>query len=390
MPAVIQQITLVETDGAASGADRDEQLMGQALALARRGIGRVSPNPPVGCVLVRDDQVVGAGYHQEFGGPHAEAMALSMAGAAARGATAYVTLEPCAGDGKKTPPCAPALIDAGIVRVVVAVRDPNPRVNGRGLSLLESAGIDVIEGVMGQVGARLVRGFASWVLTGRPHVILKVARTQDNFVAAALSGNGWFTSPESKTRVHRLRSEVDGVMVGRRTAELDNPQLTVRDYPGANPKRIVLDTHLRLRPELRLFSDGAAPTLVMTSVGTTSETPWGEQIRVAAAPEGVNLEQVLAELGARGMTSVMVEGGPTVHRAFLQADLADEVVIFTSARSAEQSVHVIPELRNVLSVPAGWTVLSEEQLGGDRLEVAQRDALPIADHVNRTERRSSN
>ncbi len=165
------------------GLPEDERYMSRAFTLARRGMGRTSPNPMVGCVLVRDGQVVGEGYHERFGGPHAEAHAILDAGEKARGATAYVTLEPCATSfaGKKTPPCTEALIRAGVKRVVIAVRDPNPRVNGGGLARLKSSGIEVAEGVLAKEGARLIRGFSRWILTGRPFVILKAARTRDDF-----------------------------------------------------------------------------------------------------------------------------------------------------------------------------------------------------------------
>ena len=352
--------------------------MAQALALARRGAGKVSPNPQVGCVLVRDGQVVGEGHHGRFGGPHAEVVALRDAGAHAKGATAYVTLEPCAVPfaGKKTPPCTDALIRAGVARVVIATRDPHPQVDGRGVELLRAAGIEVGEGLLAVEGGQLIRGFARWIRTRRPYVIVKAARTRDNHVAARLAGDGWFTSGQSRAWVHRLRAEVDGVLVGRGTAVRDNPALTVREVRGVNPRRIVLDSRLRLPADLRIFRDGAATTLVMTARGETSTTPWGRQIRVSAAPEGVNLLQVLDRLGELGLTALLVEGGPTVHGAFLRAGLVDELVLFTASRDAEEAVQQQPELRNQVSVPHDWTTVMEANLDGDHLIVAQRGGLP--------------
>jgi len=347
--------------------------MARALELARRGIGPVSPNPPVGCVLVREGEVVGEGYHARFGGAHAEVQALKSAGKKARGATTYVTLEPCGVPftGKKTPLCTDALIRAGVVRVVVAARDPNPRVSGNGLARLRSAGIEVTEGILEQEGARLIRGFARWIRTGRPFVTLKAARTRDDFAVASLENGRWFTSPESRRWVHRLRAEADGVLVGRVTAERDDPQLTVRDVTGPNPRRIVLDTNLRLPGHLRLFQDSAIPTLVFTTAGQSESTPWGEQIRVGPSPAGVDLDQVLDALGKRGITSLLVEGGPTLHREFIQAGLVDEVVLFTAPREADAAVRKRPDLRNAVVIPEDWRLLIEEELGGDSVVVAE-------------------
>ncbi len=351
----------------------DEDYMTRALALARRGTESVSPNPLVGCLLVRDGQVLGEGYHERFGGPHAEVHAILNAGEQARGATAYVTLEPCAVvfAGKKTPPCTDALIRAGVKRVVVAARDPNPMVNGEGIARLKSAGIRVTEGVLAEEGARLIRGFSRWVLTGRPFVILKAARTRDDFAAASLEGGHWFTSLPSREWVHRLRSEVDAILVGRKTAEMDDPQLTLREAPGPNPRRIVLDTRLRLPGGLRLFQDGAAPTIVFTARGESRTTPWGEQIKVSPSAAGVDLGQVLDALGNRGVTSLLVEGGPAVHREFIRAGLVDEMVLFTAPRKADAEVQRRPSLRNALVIPKDWRLVTGENLGGDELVVAQ-------------------
>ncbi|UCH63186.1 MAG: bifunctional diaminohydroxyphosphoribosylaminopyrimidine deaminase/5-amino-6-(5-phosphoribosylamino)uracil reductase RibD [Fidelibacterota bacterium] len=354
------------------GLAEDEHYMSRAFTLAKRGMGLTSPNPMVGCVLVRDGQVVGEGYHERFGGPHAETHAILDAGTKARGATAYVTLEPCATSfaGKKTPPCTDALVGAGIKRVVVAVRDPNPRVNGCGIAQLKSSGIEIAEGILAEEGIRLIRDFSKWILTGRPYVILQVARTRDDFVAASPERK-WFTSPESRRWVHGLRAEADGILVGRITAEIDDPQLTVRDVAGHNPRRIVLDTRLRLPGDLRLFHDGAAPTMVITTKGECGVTPWGERIKVTPSAAGVDLAEVLDALGERGITSLLVEGGPTLHREFLRADLMDEVVLFTAPLEADPEVKREAGLRNALVIPEGWSVVKDEEIGGDQLVVAQ-------------------
>jgi len=201
-------------------------------------------------------------------------------------------------------------------------------------------------------------------------VILQVARTRDDFVATSLDCK-WFTSPESRRWIHRLRAEVDGVLVGRKTAEIDDPQLTVREVAGPNPRRIVLDTHLRLPDSLRLFNDGAAQTLVITTRGESGTTPWGERIKTTPSAAGVDLGQVLDALGQRGITSLLVEGGPTLHREFLRAGLVDEVILFTAPRDADAEVRRRAGLRNALVLPEGWCLVTKEELGGDQLVVAQ-------------------
>lgn len=357
----------------------DEHFMARAFSLAWRGLGRVSPNPAVGCVLVSSGRIVGEGYHECFGGSHAEINAIEKAGEHARGAVAYITLEPCTAHfaGKKTPSCADALVRAGVQRVVIAVRDPNPQVNGEGIAQLRSAGIAVTEGILAELGARLIRGFSKWIITKRPYIILKAARTSDDYAAATLNGN-WFTSNEARRRVHQLRAEVDGVMVGQRTAAVDNPKLTVREVDGNNPCRVVLDTYLRLPECLDLFTDGASSTLLFTAVGESGVTPWGERIKVASSEAGVDLSQVLDILGERGITSLLVEGGPTLHREFLQSELVDEAILFTAAIEADFEVKQRPELRNGLAIPNSWHILAEEDLDGDIVVVAQPKPLTMS------------
>ncbi len=357
----------------------DEHYMARAFTLAQRGVGHVSPNPAVGCVLVNSGRVVGEGYHERFGGSHAEVNAIKKAGEHCRDAVAYVTLEPCTAlyAGKKTPSCTDALIRAGVKRVVIAVRDPNPQVNGEGIAQLKSAGIAVIEGVLAEQGARLIRGFAKWIITKRPFLILKAARTSDDYAAASLDGN-WFTSNESRRRVHQLRAEVDSVMVGRKTAAADNPKLTVREVEGKNPYRVVLDTYLRLPDSLNLFTDGVSSTLLFTAVGESGITPWGERIKVASSEAGVELGQVLDILGGRGITSLLVEGGPTLHREFIRTRLVDEAVLFTAAVRADYEVKQRPELRNGLTIPKSWHILGKDDSDGDIVVVAQPKPLTMS------------
>ncbi len=354
------------------GPEIDSAHMRRALELAGRQAARVSPDPRVGCLIVRDGEVVGEGWHERFGGPHAEPRALEQAGDRARGASAYVTLEPCAQvfPGKKTDPCVPALILAGVTRLVVAHRDPNPQVDGAGIAGLRAAGIEVELGVLALEAARLNRGFFKWITTGQPYVILKAARTSDNFVAATLTGNRWFTSAESRRIVHRLRAEMDAVMIGRRTARVDNPRLTVREAEGANPRRIVLDTRRVLEPDLNLFTDGQAPTLRFSGGEGAVPAAWGEQIGVGLTAAGVDLLPVLVELGRRELTSVLVEGGPRLHDSFLKAGLVDEIMLFTAPQPADRKVQAHAKLQNKISVPPDWHTVREVESGGDRLVIA--------------------
>lgn len=286
--------------------DGEVRWMRRALALAERGRATVSPNPLVGCVLVRDGAVVGEGWHERRGGPHAEVAALAAAGAAARGATAYVTLEPCAHTGL-TPPCTDALLAAGVRRVVAALSDPHPLAAG-GADALRAAGVEVAVGLLGQDAAWQNRVFLHGVAAGRPFVVLKVAVSLDGRSAAADGTSQWLTGPEARRHAHALRAAADAVLVGSGTVLADDPQLTVRlpGSPGPQPLRVVLDGRGRVPATARVLDD-QAPTLVLT----------GEQTR--------DLDAVLAVLWGRGVRSVLVEGGAAVAGSFVRASLVDEL-----------------------------------------------------------------
>ena len=243
--------------------------MRKALALARRMLGRTSPNPAVGCVIVRGGQrggqIVGQGATAAGGRPHAEAVALARAGAQARGATAYVTFEPCAHQGR-TPPCARALVEAGVRRVVVGSIDPYPPVRGRGVAILRAAGVEVVSGVLEDECRRLNLGFITRVTRGRPFVTLKLALSLDGRIAAASGDSQWISSPASRALVHRWRNEADAVMVGAGTVATDNPRLTCRIAGGRDPTRVVIDGRLRCSPLARVFVErSAAPALLVTT-----------------------------------------------------------------------------------------------------------------------------
>jgi diaminohydroxyphosphoribosylaminopyrimidine deaminase/5-amino-6-(5-phosphoribosylamino)uracil reductase len=310
--------------------------MRQALALAARGLGQVWPNPAVGCVLVADGRVVGRGHTGTGGRPHAESEALGAAGTAAQGATAYVSLEPCNHHGK-TPPCTEALIAAGVACVVVALRDPDPRVDGTGMARLRAAGVTVREDVMAEPARRLNAGFLSRVQRGRPLVTLKLAATLDGRIATASGESRWITGALARAQAHRLRATHDAVMVGAETARLDDPELSCRlpGWPGRQPVRIVLDSRLRLSPDSRLARTAGrqatwclcAPDAVADAAGLRAAGV--ELIAVPPGADGrLDLAAALQQLGRRGLTRVLVEGGGTLAAALLRHRLVDRVAWF--------------------------------------------------------------
>lgn len=313
----------------------DERFMQRALQLAEYGRGYVSPNPMVGCVLVADGQIIGEGWHRNYGGPHAEVQAVRDAEKRGnenllKSATAYVTLEPCSHFGK-TPPCADLLINKKIKRAVVANHDPNPLVAGRGLTMLQNAGIDVESGILAARGQELNRRFFTFFTKKRPYVILKWAETADGFIAAENGAPLPISNGYSSQRVHRWRSEEDAILVGRATALHDNPRLNVRHWPGIDPVRVVLDRNLSLPESLHIF-DHSQPTVVYNYLKKT-EAPDSPE-RYAPSPtlafsqikKGEDeLSQILADLYERKIQSVLVEGGVRVLQSFIKAGLWDEI-----------------------------------------------------------------
>jgi diaminohydroxyphosphoribosylaminopyrimidine deaminase/5-amino-6-(5-phosphoribosylamino)uracil reductase len=319
----------------------DARWMEAALAFGRRGLGLTAPNPSVAALIVRDGGVVGRGVTQPGGRPHAERRAIAEAGEAARGATLYVTLEPCSHHGV-TPPCAEAVIEAGLARVVSAIEDADPRVAGRGHALLRQAGVETLVGVGEATARRDHRGHFSRVNLGRPLVTLKIARTADGFAAGdTYDRRLMITSEAANARVQVLRSMHDAIMVGVGTALIDDPLLTLR-LPGATgkPLRIVIDSRLRLPPDSRLAATASAyPTLIVTTPSAPADRRASllarglEVIDVAATAEGhVDLAAALAALGKRGLTRVFSEGGPQLGSQLVRLGLADEVTLITAPK----------------------------------------------------------
>lgn len=357
----------------------DREHMQAALALARRGLGSTWPNPSVGCVLVRDGQVVGRGVTAPGGRPHAEAVALARAGDAARGATAYVTLEPCSHHGQ-TPPCAAALVAAGVARVVVACGDPDRRVNGAGIAILRAAGLEVATGLLAAEAEALQAGFLTRVRLGRPGVTLKLASTLDGRIATRTGESQWITGPEARRAAHALRGQHDAVLVGVGTVGADNPDLTCRipGYRKTPDLRIVVDSHLRTPLTAHLVATAkTVPTWFLHRAGADANRKQAlagagvRLIEVNAAEHGIDLGAGLQALGAAGLTRVLVEGGAQVAGSLLRAGLVDGIAWFHAPAVVggdgwpavqafgTAALRSMPRFQRVGSRPVGDDVMTE-------------------------------
>ncbi len=314
----------------------DTYMMRIALTLAERGLGQTAPNPSVGCVIEKHGVIIGRGWTQPGGRPHAETVALTQAGTGAVGATAYVTLEPCAHHGQ-TPPCAQALIDAGIARVVVATGDPDPRVTGKGLSMLQEAGVDVSTGVLNEAADTLNAGFFLRVREKRPLFTLKLATTADGRIALESGESKWITGQEARRFGHMLRANHDAILIGIGTALADDPSLDCRiaGLEDRSPSRVILDTDLRLPVTSKLVATSGGPdTIVLHTEGARDRVKALESagVQVIKLPAKHSAEAVAAKLADLGFTRVLVEGGAKVHAAFLEVGYADRIMHFSAAK----------------------------------------------------------
>jgi diaminohydroxyphosphoribosylaminopyrimidine deaminase/5-amino-6-(5-phosphoribosylamino)uracil reductase len=354
--------------------------MGAALALARRGLGLVWPNPAVGCVIVNKDRVVGRGWTQPGGRPHAETEALALAGDAARGGTAYVTLEPCCHFGR-TPPCVDALIAAGLSRAIIALEDPDPRVAGGGLARLRAAGIAVEVGLGAAEAAVINAGFFCRVQLGRPLVTLKLATSLDGRIATAAGESLWITGAAARERAHLLRATHDAILAGTDTVIADNPELTCR-LPGLaeqSPVRVVIDRQLRVPPDARLFAGArVVPTWVLTlaSADRARQKALGDAgvVVIPADPDPagrIDLAGALALLGERGLTRLLVEGGGRLAAALLRARLVDRLIwMHASMLLGGDAIPAVAELGlSALAEAPAFERVSSEMVGEDMLTV---------------------
>ena len=312
----------------------DENFMREALRLARHAEGRTSPNPMVGAVIVLDGKIIAEGWHRRAGTPHAEIHALNMAGNLSRGATLYVTLEPCSHFGR-TPPCAQAIVDAGISRVVAAMSDPNPQVAGRGFEILRAAGIKVEVGLLEEEARKLNE--IKWITRKLPFVTLKFGCSLDGKIATSSGESQWITCAESRKFSHGLRDINDAILVGIGTVLADNPSLTTRLVDGKNPVRVIVDSNARTPLESKVVTDKSARTIVAVTANAPPDKisvleSAGVEIITAGSGERVDLKVLMRELAEREITSVLVEGGGTIHFAMLSAGLADKIFAFVAPK----------------------------------------------------------
>ncbi|MAA61833.1 bifunctional diaminohydroxyphosphoribosylaminopyrimidine deaminase/5-amino-6-(5-phosphoribosylamino)uracil reductase RibD [Idiomarina loihiensis] len=360
----------------------DHQMMHRALMLARRGLMTTRPNPAVGCVITSDNKVVGEGWHHQAGEPHAEVHALRSAGQKARGATAYVTLEPCSHIGR-TPPCCDALIEAGVKRVVVAMQDPNPRVSGNGIQRLKAAGISVDVGVLQSAAESLNPGFISRMTRQRPWVTLKMATSLDAKTALSDGRSQWITSSAARSDVQFFRAQADAILSGAATILADDPKLTVRvdqwpksrplPEPLKQPVRIIIDSQHRVNDEARVFDSPAPVWLVRTTPGKPSWHPHCHELIIAADPNGkVSLPALMVELANREINQLWTECGANLAGALIQQQLCDRLMIYSSGQLLGhhgRSVIDMNEPLNLASAPR-FKIIDRRQVGPDQRLVA--------------------
>ena len=313
----------------------DEIFMREALRLARNAEGRTSPNPLVGAVVVKDGRIIAQGWHRKAGTPHAEIHALNMAGELAKGATLYVTLEPCSHFGR-TPPCAKAIVDAGIKKVFAAMKDPNPKVAGRGFEILQSAGVEVEVGLLEEEAQKLNEIFIKWVTKNLPFVTMKFACSIDGKIATVAGESQWISCEASRKFTHHLRDINDAILVGVGTVLADNPSLTTRLVEGKNPVRVIVDSNARTPLDSKVL-DKSARTIIATTSNAPSEKisalkNLGVEIIFAGGGERVDLKILMQALAEREITSVLVEGGGTINFSLLSAGLVDKVLAFVAPK----------------------------------------------------------
>ncbi|GAB4482245.1 MAG: bifunctional diaminohydroxyphosphoribosylaminopyrimidine deaminase/5-amino-6-(5-phosphoribosylamino)uracil reductase RibD [Thermodesulfovibrionales bacterium] len=312
----------------------DAAYMKRALRLAGRGRGRTSPNPMVGAVVVRSGKIMGEGYHRKAGTAHAEAVALGRAGGQAKGATLYVTLEPCCHLDKRTPPCTDAILASGVRRVVVSMKDPNPKVSGKGISLLRKAGVQVDCGLLEDEAALLNEAYCKHIATGMPFVTLKAAMTLDGKIATPEGASKWITGEASRRLVHRMRSESDAVLTAIGTVRADDPELTCRTG-GRSPLRVVIDPDLSIPPESRILRTPPG-TIVVARVSANRKAASAIRAKgvtiIDCRSRRVDLHWLMAQLGAKGIVSVMVEAGGSLNASCLDAGIVDKVAFFIAPK----------------------------------------------------------
>lgn len=354
----------------------NEKFMRLALELAANATGRTSPNPLVGAVVVKDNRVVGAGWHRKAGTPHAEVHALRQAGELARGAEVYVTLEPCSHYGK-TPPCAKALVEAGVKKVYAALLDPNPKVAGKGFKILQEAGIEVEYGFLEDEARRQNEVFLKWIEHNKPFIAMKAAMTLDGKIATATGQSKWITNETSRAYGYKLRDIYDGIMVGINTVKEDNPSLTARVEGGKNPIRIVLDSSLDIDLNANIIIDKAAPTIIATTdraerAKVSALEKMGIQVLIVDKDEDnrVDIVKLLDILGQQKICSILVEGGATLHGSLVEKGLVDRAYFFIAPKIVGGAIAKSPVMgKGILNLNQALELdeMEIEKLAGDIL-----------------------
>ena len=360
----------------------DHEMMHRAIELARRGIMTTRPNPAVGCVISKNDTIIGEGWHQQAGQPHAEIHALKQAGAEAQGATAYVTLEPCSHMGR-TPPCADALVDAGVARVVVAMHDPNPRVSGNGIKRLHEADIDVLVGVLEKSAEQLNPGFLSRMRHQRPFVTVKMASSLDGKTALSDGRSQWITGPHARSDVQYWRAQSDAILTGADTVLKDNPMLTVRESqwpktralpePLKQPIRIIIDSQNRVTDDAKIFESSVPVWLVRCEPGKPSRHAHCHEVIIDKADSGkVELSALMAELAKREVNQVWTECGASLAAALIENGYCDRLMMYSSGQllgDAARSLFDIEEPKS-LDKAVRFKVTDRRQVGDDQRVIA--------------------
>ena len=344
-----------------------EKYMYRALHLAKKGQGNVSPNPMVGCVIVKNGKIIGEGFHKKFGENHAEIEAFNNCIEDPTDAALYVTLEPCFHHGK-TGPCCNVIAENGIRDVYISMLDPNEKVNGKGVDYLENKGILVQSNILLGESTQLNRGYLNWIKYGKPYVIGKLAQDKRGFIAKKGS-QIWITGKNSKENSHKLRSEVDAILVGKNTVLTDDPELTVREIIGSNPKRIVLDTNRTLPYDFKLLNDKESETIILCSKLKFQDNKTSQCTYISILEKNGKLdpEDILNRLGELGITSLIIEGGASTIKSFLDLDLINEFYLYTSDSSISEL-----DIPNPFLLNDGWKLKEEKILETDNLIVYEK------------------
>ncbi len=354
--------------------DMHIQYMDRVLDLAKQGRGNVSPNPMVGCILVKNNKIIGEGYHKSFGAAHAEVDALNNCIEDPSGSDLYVNLEPC-NIFSKTPPCVNKIIENSIKNVYVGCIDKNPEVNGLGIQELKKSNINVFTDINSKKCYELNIGFFNWIKTGYPWVIVKIAQSNNGFMGINSDTTTLITGHDTNSFSHKLRSEVDGILVGTKTVEVDNPSLTVRNIAGSNPSRIIIDTNRKLPLTLKIFNDNEADNIILCNENNFNEskTPIGVCLPIAIKDNLLDPKDILKSLGKKGITKLLIEGGPTLINSFLKANLINEIYLYTSNDSLNNAVLQSPDINEE------WEVFNENEFENDSLKIMRKKELCLQD-----------